>query len=71
MTGIYILSIIGCIALTIWIEKILILLVDKFIWKYMEKDEKNMIHELLEDSTRVQIQDENDENRQQDREKVI
>lgn len=69
MTGIYILSIIGGIALTIWIEKILIFLVDKFIWKYMEKDEKKMIHELIEDSTRVQ--GENDENRQQDREKVI
>ena len=71
MTVIYILSIIGAVALTIWIEKILIFLVDKFIWKYMEKDEKNMIHELLEDCTRVQIQEENDENRQQDREKVI
>ena len=69
MTVIYILSIIGAVALTIWIEKILILLVDKFIWKYMEKDEKKMIHELIEDSTRVQGKD--DENRQQDREKVI
>lgn len=54
MTVIYILSIIGAVALTIWIEKILIFLVDKFIWKYMEKDEKKMIHELIEDSTRVQ-----------------
>lgn len=69
MTEIYILSIIGAVALTIWIEKILIFLVDKFIWKYMEKDEKKMIHELIEDSTRVQGK--NDENRQQDREKVI
>lgn len=69
MTVIYILSIIGAVALTIWIEKILIFLVDKFIWKYMEKDEKKMIHELIEDSTRVQGK--NDENRQQDREKVI
>lgn len=67
MTVIYILSIIGAVALTIWIEKILIFLVDKLIWKYMEKDEKKMIHELLEDCTRVQIQEENDENRQQDR----
>ena len=69
MTIIYILSIIGAVALTIWVEKILIFLVDKFIWKYMEKDEKKMIHELIEDSTRVQGK--NDENRQQDREKVI
>ena len=69
MTVIYILSIIGAVALTIWIEKILIFLVDKFIWKYMEKDEKKMIHELIEDSTRVQGK--NDDNRQQDREKVI
>lgn len=69
MTVIYILSIIGAVALTFWIEKILIFLVDKFIWKYMEKDEKKMIHELIEDSTRVQGK--NDENRQQDREKVI
>ena len=69
MTEIYILSIIGAVALTIWIEEILIFLVDKFIWKYMEKDEKKMIHELIEDSTRVQGK--NDENRQQDREKVI
>lgn len=69
MTVIYILSIIGAVALTIWIEKILIFLVDKLIWKYMEKDEKKMIHELIEDSTRVQGK--NDENRQQDREKVI
>lgn len=69
MTVIYILSIIGAVALTIWIEKILILLVDKFIWKYMEKDEKKMIHELIEDGTRVQVK--NDENRQRDREKVI
>lgn len=69
MTVIYILSTIGAVALTFWIEKILIFLVDKFIWKYMEKDEKKMIHELIEDSTRVQGK--NDENRQQDREKVI
>lgn len=69
MTVIYILSTIGAVALTIWIENILIFLVDKFIWKYMEKDEKKMIHELIEDSTRVQGK--NDDNRQQDREKVI
>lgn len=69
MTVIYILSTIGAVALTFWIEKILIFLVDKFICKYMEKDEKKMIHELIEDSTRVQGK--NDENRQQDREKVI
>lgn len=44
MTEIYILSIIGAVALTIWIENILIFLVDKFIWKYMEKDEKKMMN---------------------------
>lgn len=41
MTVIYILSIIGAVALTIWIEKILIFLVDKLIWKYMEKTKRN------------------------------
>lgn len=25
--------------------------VDKFIWRYTERDEKRMIHELIEDST--------------------
>ena len=40
MTVIYILSIIGAVALTIWIEKILILLVDKFILEYMEKEKR-------------------------------
>lgn len=48
MNEVYILAFIGYIALVYVIMKLGFLFIDKFIWKYMEKDEKRMIHESLE-----------------------
>lgn len=48
MIEVYILAFIGYMALVYAIMKLAILFIDKFIWKYMEEDEKRMIHELLE-----------------------
>lgn len=60
MNEIYILAIIGYVAIVYVAIKIGILFVDKFIWKYTEKDEKKMIHDLLTQSIGRQQQEESD-----------
>lgn len=49
MSGTDILAVIGGIWLTYQIMGIAVLIIDKFIWHYSERAEKQMIHELLED----------------------
>lgn len=59
MTEIYILAIIGYVAIVYAVMKLAIFFMDKFIWKYTEKEEKKMIHDLLTQSIGRQLQEKN------------
>lgn len=60
MVEIYILAMIGYVALVYVVMKIAVFFVDTFILKYTERDEKKMIHELIEDSTGGKLYKESD-----------